>query len=312
MYKVLLIGPTGKIGSAVFETIIQQTEKYSVGVLIRNSSKFKCKHSNCKVFHGDILDDTLRDAVRWSDIVVNCSGVVSYKKPDKGLIHTVNVNGVKNIVRFCLEYNRPLIHSSSAIAYGSSKQPLYFSESDNMQEVYRGEYAKSKYLADQFLLNSRLSTVILRPGTLVSTLKSLYGFYSKGFIAGLDGGASFALKEEVAKAYVRAIDWMLENPGQHIFNLGGNNLRFIDVFDFFQTINDRKTRFINRSTMSFLSYLNDCILHPVFKKSIITRENYLTGNHYTFIDSTKAIKQLNYQIHPFETSLKQVLEYGDR
>jgi dihydroflavonol-4-reductase len=311
MLKILLIGPTGKIGAAVLNELLRHTNKYSVGVLTRTRFTINQEY-DLTVFKGDILHNTISQAIEWSDLVINCTGIVSYKKLDKALLHRVNVDGVKNIVQFCRRFHKPLIHSSSAIAYGSSKQPIWFTENDKSIEVYRGEYAKSKYLADQVIINSNIPAVILRPGTLVSTLRSLYSFYNKGFVAGLEGGASFALMEEVAKAYINAIELVVKSSEQHIINLGGNNLTFLEVFDFFKLINDKPTRFVNKTSMSFLSHINDRVLLPLFKKSILTRDNYITGNHFTFIDSTKAKEQLNYQIHPFEISLKKVIEYGDR
>ena len=141
---------------------------------------------------------------------------------------------------------------------------------------------------------------------MVSTLSKLYNFYARGYIADLKGGASFALMDDVAKAYIAAISLVQSQKAVHIFNLGGNNLTFSEVFSFFKTGN-KKPHIVRRQLLSGLSIVNDYLLYPLLNKTIITRENYLTGNRFTYLDSSKAKQQLNYKISSFEQSLQNLL-----
>ena len=266
------------------------------------------RFKNLKLFDGDILNDSLEAAIAWADIVINCSGYVSYKKSEKKKLQQLNVTGVKNILHYCTLFHKKLIHSSSAIAYGSSKQSLLFHENSEPQDVYRGEYAKSNIQADNLIKASEIPYIILRPGTLVSTLTNLYQFYQKGFIADLRGGASFATFEDVAAAYIQAVDLSIATRCQDTFNLGGNNLTFQDVFNHFKAVKNLDSSFIRKEIMAGLSFANDYFIYPLFGKTILTRENYLTAMRFTFLDSSKAQKLLNYKISPFELSVKKVLE----
>lgn len=306
--KVLLIGSTGKLGKRVLKELISEDYRLEIRLLVRKNNTSSDSRNLIK-FHGDLLIDDINPAIEWADIIINCSGIVSYKANDGNLLNSVNVQGVRNLIASCERFNKPLIHTSSAIAYGSSAVPICFSEELVEKNVYRGNYAQSKFESDQLVIASKIPYVILRPSTLISTLTNLYNFYKKGFIADLRGGASFAQIEEVAKAYVSAIDHLIKSPSQYIFNLGGNNLTFSEVFDCFNQLDYRKTRFVGNIFLSALSLFNDNFLSPFLNISILTRDNYLTGNRYTYLNSSKAIKHLNYSISPFEHSVKNILLY---
>ncbi|MEJ6979767.1 SDR family oxidoreductase [Pedobacter sp. P351] len=306
--KVLLIGSTGKLGKGVLNELITHNDTLEVRLLVRKANG-TAAHQNLIKYHGDLLFDDINPSIQWADIILNCSGMVSYRAEDARNLQSVNVQGVRNLITSCERFNKPLIHTGSAIAYGSSVVPICFSEEFDEQNVYRGNYAQSKFEADQLIIASKIPYVILRPSTLISTLTNLYNFYKKGFIADLRGGASFAQIEEVAKAYVSAIDLLIKSPSQYIFNLGGNNLAFSAVFDCFNELDYRRTRLVKKPFLSALSLVNDNFLNPVFNISILTRDNYLTGNRYTFLNSSKAIEHLNYTISPFEHSVKNILLY---
>jgi len=295
LVKVLLIGASGKLGTRVYNALNRES-KYQIGLFSRRVQDlpFSAPYA---AFPGDILlPETLSPAIQWADVVINCSGLVSYKKGDGPLLRKINVEGARNIARACARYQKPLVHSGSAIYYGSSSSPIYFKEDDLIENVYRGQYAYSKFLGDDAVMASGCSYIILRPGTLVSTLTNLYKFYNKGWVADLKGGASFASIDEVANAFVKAAELILKEQKSQVFNLGGNNLSFAEVFESFKRINPRPTRFLRNEIMGGLSLLNDYLLSPLFNKTILTRENYLTSNRFTYIDSGKAQAILHYKI----------------
>jgi dihydroflavonol-4-reductase len=305
--KVLLIGASGKLGRSVFEALKSQG-KYDIAVLSRRIHQLPVE-GHLVAFHGDILlHQSLKTPVLWADVVINCSGLVSYRRTDKKIIEKVNIEGVRNLAAVCTRYNKRLIHTSSAVFYGSTNQPLAFKEEDQYAETYRGVYASSKFIADKIVMLSGCHYIILRPGTLVTTLSRLYKLYKRGWEAGLKGGASFAFIGEVAKAYVKAVDLIMEDTDSQVFNLGGTNLHFKEVFETFKKVHPRKTRFLTSKIIGSLSLVNDFLIDPFFGKTIVSRENYLTGSRFTFINSEKAKEQLDYRIPCFETTLKHIVE----
>lgn len=303
--RLLLIGSTGKIGQRVLEELTK-SNKFQISLLLRATGSYNNIFNN-RLIKGDILDRSLQEGIRWADFIINCSGFVSYKRPDKAKLYSINVQGVKNMLDYCIKLNKPLIHTSSAIAYGSSTTPINFKECDNYSDVYRGTYAQTKALADELIINSGVRYLLLRPSTLISTLTSLYNFYKMGFVAELSGGASFALMDDIAPAYLSAIELFAQGAPSSIYNLGGHNLTFKEVFSQFQALDARSTKTVSIRTLKNISWINDFILLPAFNKSLITVDNYRTGCHYTFINSDKAQDELNYKISPFEVSLRRNL-----
>ncbi|MBO9702856.1 MAG: NAD-dependent epimerase/dehydratase family protein [Sporocytophaga sp.] len=312
MTKVLLIGGTGKLGMAIIKELVKN--KFEIALLVRNTNRRVIKNEySLKIFEGDILnEETLEAPVEWSDIVVNASGYVSYRK-DLDKLREINVEGTVNIVKACESFSRKLIHTSSVVVYGSTKYPEVLNEDSVPEKSYKSVYAYSKIEGEKVVLDARVPRIILRPCSLISdeksTVKNLFKFYKKGFTAGLKGGAGFAQIEDAAKAYTHAIERLLQLTSLEpmIYNLGGNNLMISEVFDCFERLNKRKTIYLPNSVMLLLSLFNDKILFPIFGKSLITHENYLTGNHFTYVDSAKAMKELGYEITPIETSIKEIM-----
>jgi nucleoside-diphosphate-sugar epimerase len=313
MTKVLLVGGTGKLGRAIIKELVKN--KWDIALLVRHQKQRTIENEHSlKFFEGDILKPkSLEEAVFWSDIVINASGYVSYKK-DLDKLRAINVVGTANIVRACEKFNKKLIHTSSVVIYGSTKSPEVLNEASDPVASYKSAYACSKIEGEKIVFDAHIPKIILRPCSLISdeksTVKNLYKFYRKGLVAGLKGGAGFAQMEDVAEAYGYAVKRLLQLTSQEpqIYNLGGNNLTISEVFDYFKRLDKRRTMYLPGGLMLFLSLFNDKILYPLFGKSLITHENYLTGNHFTYVDSSKAIRDLHYTITPIETSIMKIIQ----
>lgn len=310
MYRILLLGSTGKIGKYVLNDLLQY-KGFDVRLLLRKPVE---NETPCvSFFQGDITAiDSLREGIAWCDVVVNCAGVVSYKAQDHSILNQINVDGTKNILETCTKFSKPLLHTSSAVVYGSTKSPLAQSENDNDSNGYLSGYALSKLTADQLIQRSSVKSIILRPSTMISsygsTFSKLLALYRNGFRAGLHGGASFVKPDDISQVFGRAILYLLNNDFQNvIFNIGGNNILIKEVFDFFRQHEFRKTYYISSALLHTLSLVNDSFLLPVFKKSILTRENYKTGSLFTYLNSDKAKQELGYTITPFSDAAKNIL-----
>ena len=313
MYKVLLIGSTGKIGKHVLNVLLRDQE-FDVRILLRKNTSNQI--SVAPSFHGDINKlESLYPGIEWCDVVVNCAGMVSYKPQDRLILHQTNVDGTKNILEACTAFKKPLLHTSSAVVYGSTKHPFPHTEMCNHSTGYLSRYALSKLISDQLILESPVKSMILRPSTLISsygsTFAKLLALYRNGGRAGLQGGASFVEPNDISKAYGPAILYLLNHDiNKNIFNLGGNNILIRDVFELFRKNEPRKTCYISSNVLNGLSFINDRFLLPVFKRSFITRENYLTGSLFTYLNSDKAQQELGYSITPFFDAVKNILKYN--
>lgn len=200
--NVLLTGVTGFLGVHVLEELIESgVEK--VYCLIRNKNNLDIKErfdkhlkfffSNSKVekiksrtvlINGDltkenILDDSLEDL----DIttVINCAARVAHYG-DLEKFEEINVKGVDNLIKYCLDNNKELIHISTLSVSGNLleggqiiqkgiKDGTEFDET----KLYVGQdldnvYVYTKYMAEKNILdnvaNKGLNAKIIRVGNL--------------------------------------------------------------------------------------------------------------------------------------------------
>lgn len=237
MYRILLLGSTGKIGKYVLSDLLKHKE-FDVRLLLRKPVENETPRVS--FFQGDITEiESLKEGIAWCDVVVNCAGVVSYKAQNHSILNQINVDGTKNILETCIKFNKPLLHTSSAVVYGSTKDPICQIENDIDSKGFLSGYALSKLTADQLIQQSSVKSIILRPSTLISsygsTFSKLLALYRKGFQAGLHGGASFVKPDDISQVFGPAILYLLNHDFQNvIFNIGGNNILIKEVFDFFR------------------------------------------------------------------------------
>lgn len=321
MKRVLLIGATGKLGKKVLKELAKDGS-YEIGAYVRSPERLTVASLGShlvRTMKGDILDvDTLSRAIQWSDIVVNCSGFVSYHQKDHPVLQRINADAVSSMLTLCVRYNKKLIHTSSTSVYGCNVDPILFKEEDILtkknKKAYYTPYALSKLKAEKQIHEAdSITRIVLRPSSLISpersTIKNFYSIYKKGFIAHLRGGASFALMDDVANTYLAAIKLIdgQSNNELRTFNLGGHNLACNQVFETFQKLAPQPTFPLTSLSLLMLSQLNDRLLYPLFGCNLISRQNYRNGSRYNYIDSDLARQTLSYQLTPFETALSEIV-----
>lgn len=76
-----------------------------------------------------------------------------------GLAYQVNVNGTKNIIKACQEFDKHLIHISTAYVFNGENEGLY-KEEDKPSPIEW--YGQTKALAEEAVLKSKIAWTILR------------------------------------------------------------------------------------------------------------------------------------------------------
>jgi len=76
-----------------------------------------------------------------------------------GLCYQLNVQGTKNIIELCKKYNKHLIHISTDFVFDGNKEEKY-TEEDTPAPIEW--YGQTKYFAEQEVLNSGISSSIIR------------------------------------------------------------------------------------------------------------------------------------------------------
>lgn len=104
------------------------------------------------------------------DIVINCVAVgkINFLEQNPEIAYSVNSIGAKNIAKSCHENNVRMIHISTDSIFDGKKE--LYSENDIPSPL--NVYAKSKALAEQYVMDSCKNSVIVRT--------NFYGFNPNG------------------------------------------------------------------------------------------------------------------------------------
>ena len=204
--NVILTGATGFLGSHILNYLLTKTNK-KVYCLVRKNGKesietkllsrlefyfgnILLKYLNNRLFviQADITDDNLGLSKKdYSNLCENGNCFINVAATVKHYgyyseFEKVNVIGVKNLIKFCLDNNKKLIQISTTSVSGNTvigeKADLNIFGKDiifNEQKLYEGQslenvYVKSKFEAEKIILENilenNLDGLILRVGQI--------------------------------------------------------------------------------------------------------------------------------------------------
>ena len=205
--NVMLVGATGFLGIHVLAELLK-IDDIKIYCLIRKdpstSPENKLKHKfqyyfgsdlsnlfgkRLFVIAGDITEDNfgtsndiynlLGDAVQT---VVNCAASVKHYGY-YGEFEKINVTGVKNLVKFCENFNKEFYQTSTISVSGNTmtslpssytpKKTIYFGENNlYINQPLDNVYVRSKFEAEKYILeevaSKRLKALILRIGNITN------------------------------------------------------------------------------------------------------------------------------------------------
>lgn len=163
---VAVTGATGFIGHALIGKLVENG--WTIRALTR---KPRTDSSNIQWIHGDLDDSSaLHQLVKDTTAVIHCAGSVrgrSYAEFER-----TNVDGTKNLLRAINDQN--LVPRFLLISSLAARQPEL------------SWYAKSKYMAEQPIINSHLPWTVLRPTAVYGPgdkeLKPLFQAMHRGLL----------------------------------------------------------------------------------------------------------------------------------
>ncbi|MEG0979407.1 MAG: NAD-dependent epimerase/dehydratase family protein [Oscillospiraceae bacterium] len=307
MEKIIsvLTGATGHIGYALLEELISKGE--NVRILIRKDSPI-FDNINCEKIFGDVTDaDSLEKAFQGADVVYHLAGIIDVSSINKDSIFKVNVDGTKNVVDACKKCGvKRLIYTSSVDAFPPLANNEVMHEIDKFDpENLDGNYAKSKAIATQFVLDSadeNFEVVICHPGACigpydfkVSNVGELVRVFLHGqFPVTMNFGAyNFVDVRDVANAlYVASV----KAKSRDCFILTGDIVTVDELIGMLSEICGlKKPRFVLKKWMADLTaplaevYYNLAKKTPIFTRYSIRK---LVSN--CNFSSEKAQKELGY------------------
>lgn len=225
--RVLMTGATGLLGSHLLQGFQQRGEQIRALVLpVENAEKLIAR--GVEVVRGDITDaSTLPAAVEGVDIIIHLAGMMGVNRPFAEY-RMVNVTGTENLYRAAQAAGvRRFVHTSSHTVYGLG-HGRFLTENDPLRpdpDPYSLTKAEGDRLLQRLMQDSKIETVILRPGTFFGPGDRLhYGRMAwrvkngKGLIIGRGNNAlPFCYVTDVAQGFLLAA-YHEKAPG-NIYNI---------------------------------------------------------------------------------------------
>ena len=157
--KYLITGATGFLGRTVLAQL--RDSKAEIRALVMEGDPLARELSqNVRVITGDVCDEAALGlffaGADEHTCVIHCAGMISVATHPGDRIYRVNVDGTRNILKFCRQCGvGKLVYVSSVHAIPEKPKGTEIAETTAFSpELVRGDYAKSKAMATALVLQT--------------------------------------------------------------------------------------------------------------------------------------------------------------
>jgi len=246
---ILITGATGYIGARLLFSLIERFgDAVRCRVTVREGSDASFLNGlPVEIVRADLHDSfSVTQAVRGSEVVFHCAGLIAFTRNFRHRLYETNVLGTRHVVDACLTAGvKRLVTTSSIAAIGSSGADSGISESNEQTTFSEWQrhnvYMESKHLAE---LEGRrgvaegLDVVMVNPGVVIgrSSGRTLPGSSSNEVLRMIydgrlpvcpKGSTGFVDVHDVADAHIAA--WQKGRTGER-YIIVGENLSFRELF----------------------------------------------------------------------------------
>ncbi|KAJ8906195.1 hypothetical protein NDN08_002690 [Rhodosorus marinus] len=306
--RVLVTGATGFVGSSLCSTLLQHG--YKVHVLRRSMRGAEELDALNVVSHiGDVTDlDSVRAALsdgegEWK-AVFHGAGVVAYSSKMSDLMHSVNVDGTRNVITAIQENpSKPrLVHVSSivSVGYNNSENQPPLNEDSPWDEAKAGKvsYLRTKHAGERLVMQTvaqrTLDAVVVCPSNVVGASDAKKGSRKNQIQAAqgalkfyTHGGINIIGIRQCCDAMVKAME--VGRLG-HRYILGGENMLIHDMLsEYSRAAGTSPPSICLPNWVVFLAcFIGEVLLDS--KSMTLERAEVITKYHY--FDSSKAVREL--------------------
>jgi len=308
--RVLLTGGTGYLGREIARALARRG--HVLFIFARSAAAAVGDGVPGVAIPGDVRDAAaLEIAAARCDALCHTAALVTVWRRNRAEFDDVNVSGLRNAIAAAAA------HGLSRIVYTSSFLALPPSDAGKVGQG--NDYQRTKRAADRVAdeaLGRGIPLVTLYPGVIYgpgletegNLIHRLLGDHIRGRLPGIIGADriwSLAFIRDVADAHVSA----LEHPAVgSAYNLGGENLPQIRIFELLQ---DATGRPLPRRLPAWLGRLAGSMeeLRATLTNATprLTRATVEIFDHDWAMDSSAAIRELDYRITPFDDGFRLLL-----
>ncbi|HZU98629.1 MAG TPA: SDR family NAD(P)-dependent oxidoreductase [Planctomycetota bacterium] len=316
--KVLVTGATGFVGSEIARQLVR--EGHEVRVLVRKTSKLDgLKGLDFERFEGDITDrGSVERALQGVDALIHTAANVSARRRDKDKIYKANVEGTRTVLEAAhARGGLRVVYTSSVAAIGATPKPVAQTESSPWKAGDGYHYIDAKWQAEQIALGLAargLDIVILNPGFVLGPGDVYLGStrlvleFLKGRLGWItDGGITFCDVRDVAKAHVAALT---KGKAGERYIVASMNHTLHEALATVGRVSGMKPARRAPYPFVWLAALLSEAASLVKEHSLeeINRPVVRYGRLFNYTDSTKARRELGYEVRPFEESIRDTVK----
>lgn len=317
--RVLVTGGTGFIGAHLCAACVARGDQ--VRVLRRAGSSLRALAGlPVEYVAGDLLDPaSVARAVSGCEVVFHAGAIASYWRAKREQVMQVNVEGTRIVIDACLQAGvRRLVFTSSAAAvgiaaHGPADETTPF---DALSATFA--YATSKRQAEQIVSGSvrrGLPAVIVNPTAVIGAAdhylnsSSIVREYGTGRIPVVPPGGLCAVDiDAVVQGHLAAAE-----HGQigERYILGGENLSYQALAALIaKAAGTWKPRLVVPAPLLLLVAPAVDLLNRVSRRPpLISGEQLRLSRVNYFFDSSKAVRELGYQMLPVSGAIEKALAW---
>jgi dihydroflavonol-4-reductase len=318
--KILLTGGTGFLGAALWPML--QARGHSLKLLQRSSSK-AAEKAGVEVVQASLTQrDAVKKALKGVDVVYHLAGRVSWDPKDAREMYALHVDATKVLLEeaHAAKVQRVVLASTSG-TIGVSRDARVATEDDGypIDVVGRWPYYASKVfeerLALEFCKAKQLPLVALNPSLLLgpgddrlSSTGEVLSFMNREIPAVPTGGLSFVDVRDCAEAFANALDRGALYE-RHL--LGAANMTLREFFDRLARITGIPAPKLNlpRKLNGLGAFAWERWSDFRKTKPSVTPQAIEMGNHFFYIDSAKAKRELGFSPRDPQETLAATVAY---
>jgi nucleoside-diphosphate-sugar epimerase len=322
--KVFITGGTGFIGNRLTERLV--ADKHNVVLLVRNpDGKSWFPDPGIKIIKGDISDiAALETGMTGCDLVFHLAALTKPWSKDPTLAHRTNAEGTSNVLETALKCRVAKVVMTSTggtLSYSSDGKPA--DESKVVTVPYHTDYestkAESENIARAFSSKGLNVTIVnptrvYGPGKLSmsNSVTKIVSLYIRGLWRLMPGDGrsigNYVFIDDVVEGLMLAA---ISGKSGERYILGGENISYRDLYRMMGEASGckRAVIYIPAGIIKIPLSVVEFFFRLIGKTPPIT-SNWLDKYLKNWIlSSSKAEKELNYRITPFQEGVKKTIEW---
>ncbi len=319
MELYILTGATGFLGSEILKRLVK--DKKHVKAIIRNKNKIEINSKYVNYIYGDIRDKKALEKLfkgneKYNKIyVIHAASLITLRKKVNDKIYNTNVIGTKNIINLSEKYKvDKFIYISSTDVLPVSNKPI--SEKDfNLNVKPKGAYAKTKGIATEMVIKSKLNYVILMPSAITGPTSR--NTATNRLIKNIINGLPFLVNAYYDFVDVRdvaglSITLCTKNTKSKIFIISNKTISFKELVKEINKFHKTRVLYYFNVNILYLAIPFSYLISLFNKKEpLVTKVTIKTIKNKVNFDNSLVKKEVGFKPTPLDISIKDIINNLD-